>query len=157
MKYTNDGYHYPILGKAGDFVDVLSRVPADTEIVADIDGVHPCKIWRNAISFEISSYLPFEHQMRFDDDGTLRHSLCVRAYINWNRDNNLAEASTFSSMFKVLENLLHTYGDGYDTRKLPKPESIARTVARNPFAFLDMLNEFQKKYKNKQECKDKKK
>ncbi len=36
MKYTEDYPHRPILGKAGEFVDILSRVPADTDIVLDL-------------------------------------------------------------------------------------------------------------------------
>lgn len=44
------------------------------------------------------------------------------------------------------------YGQ-YDARKLPKGKSIAKTAANNPCAFFDMLNEFQKMYKNKKETK----
>lgn len=36
MKYTEDYPHRPIPGKAGESVDILSRVPADTDIVLDV-------------------------------------------------------------------------------------------------------------------------
>ena len=37
MKYTEGYPKKPILGKAGEFVDILSRVPADTDIILDVD------------------------------------------------------------------------------------------------------------------------
>lgn len=37
MKYTEGYPPKPILGKAGEFVDILSRVPADTDIILNVD------------------------------------------------------------------------------------------------------------------------
>lgn len=39
MKYTEDYPHRPILGKAGEFVDILSRVPADTELKKRLETI----------------------------------------------------------------------------------------------------------------------
>ena len=55
-------------------------------------------------------------------------------------------------LFSSLKGILFKYGQ-YDARKLPKVASIAKTAANNPCAFLGMLNDFQKMYKNKKETK----
>ena len=156
MKYTKDSSHKHILGKAGDFVDVLSRVPADTEIVIDIKNIF--SDWRNhpeAINISLRNYEPIRHIISLMDDGSLKSTLTVGVCFCWNRDKNLPEAETFAAMFRVLEFLFRT--NNYDLRRMPRPDNIAKTAANNPSAFLDMLNEFQKKYRGKMESKEKKK
>ncbi len=153
MKYTDDHKHLPILGKAGDFVDILSRVPAETEIVLDGDNFRNC-FSPCAVEISLEGWHPLEHIITLQDDGSLKQTLVVNAIFSWNRrDHEL----TCAEMFQALLNLLHNYGDGYDTRKIPAPESLGKTVANNRFAFLDMLGEFQKKYRGKVEKKEQKK
>lgn len=151
MKYTDDYEHKPILGKAGAFVYILSRVPADT------DSVLYCNMLSdifnaNALNISLSGYKPFEHTINLKDDGTLENTLKVNFCVEWNRDKSLAEAEIFAALFRTLESIFRDY-EQYDCRKLPKPEAIAKTEANNPCAFLGMLNDFQKMYKNKKETK----
>lgn len=153
MKYTDDQEHNPILGKAGAFVDILSRVPADTDIVLHCNNIFSDRFNARALKISLSGYKPFEHTINLKDDGTLENTLKVDFYVEWNRDNNLAEAEIFAALFRTLEDIFRDY-EQYDCRKLPKPEAIAKTAANNPCAFLGMLNEFQKKYKNKKETKN---
>lgn len=56
MKYTDDYPHKPILGKAGEFVDILSRVPADTEIVLDVSTYFSRNIGPDALKISLSNY-----------------------------------------------------------------------------------------------------
>lgn len=150
MKYTEDYPHRPILGKAGEFVDILSRVPADTDIVLDVDTYFSRDIAPSALEISLSGYRPFEHIIQLKNDGTLENTLKVNIRAEWNRDENMAEGEIFTALFYALREVLHKRGQ-YDTRKLPKEYSIAKTAANNPCAFFDMLNEFQKKYKGKKE------
>lgn len=150
MKYTEDYPHRPILGKAGEFVDILSRVPADTDIILDVNTYFSRDIAPSALKISLSSYCPLEHRIRFKDDGTLENTLKVGVQAEWNRDENMAEGEIFAALFYALRKVLHKRGQ-YDTRKLPKEYSIAKTAANNPCAFFDMLGEFQKKYKGKKE------
>ncbi len=149
MKYTEDYPHRPILGKAGEFVDILSRVPADTDIVLDVDTYFSRDIAPSALEISLSGYRPFEHIIQPKDDGTLANTLTVNIRAEWNRDENMAESEIFAALFYALRGVLHKHG--HDARKLPKEKSIAKTAANNPCAFFDMLNEFQKKYKGKKE------
>lgn len=71
MKYTKDYPHKPILGKAGEFVDILSRVPADTDIVLDTGTYFSRNVGPSALKISLSNYRPLEHIIRFKDDGTL--------------------------------------------------------------------------------------
>ena len=71
MKYTEDYPHRPILGKAGEFVDILSRVPADTEIILDVDNCFSRNIGPSALKISLSNYHPLEHIIHFKDDGTI--------------------------------------------------------------------------------------
>lgn len=151
MRYTDDCEHNLILGKAGAFVDILSRVPADTDIVLYCNMLSD-RFNANALNISLSGYKPFEHTINLKDDGTLENTLKVNFCVEWNRDKNLAEAEIFAALFRTLESIFRDY-EQYDCRKLPKPEAIARTAANNPCAFLGMLNDFQKKYKNKKETK----
>lgn len=145
MKYTDK--YLPILGKAGDFVDILSRVPAETEIVLSAERFKNC-FCSCAVEVHLEEWHPLEHIIEPQDDGTLKHTLTVNAAFSWNKkDQDL----TYTEMFHALLNLLYTYGDGYDAKKIPTPEALGKTVANNHFAFLDMLGKFQKKYKNKVE------
>lgn len=153
MKYTDDNEHNPILGKAGTFVDILSRVPADTDIVLHCNNISSDRFNARALKISLGSYKPLEHIINLRDDGTLENTLKVDFYVEWNRDNNLAEAEIFAALFRTLEDIFRDY-EQYDCRKLPKPETIAKTAANNPCAFLEVLNEFQKKYKNKKETKN---
>lgn len=146
MKYTEDYPHRPILGKAGEFVDILSRVPADTDIVLDVDTCFSRDIAPSALEISLSGYRPFEHIIQLKNDGTLENTLKVNIRAEWNRDENMAEGEIFTALFYALREVLHKRGQ-YDTRKY----SIAKTAANNPCAFFDMLNEFQKKYKGKKE------
>lgn len=150
MKYTEDYPHRPILGKAGEFVDILSRVPADTDIVLDVDTYFSRNIGPSALKISLSHYHPLEHIIHFKDDGTLENTLKVNVCAEWNRDKNIAECEIFTALFYALREVLHKRGQ-YDTRKLPKEKSIAKTAANNPCAFFDMLNEFQNKYRGKKE------
>lgn len=150
MKYTEGYPQKPILGKAGEFVDILSRVPADTDIVLDMDTCFSRNIGPSALKISFSSYHPLEHFIRFKDDGTLENTLKVNICVEWNRDQNMAEGEIFTALFHALTGVLYKHGQ-YDTRKLPKEYSIAKTAANNPCAFFDMLGEFQKKYKGKKE------
>lgn len=150
MKYTEGYPHKPILGKAGEFVDILSRVPADTDIVLDTDTYFSRNVGPSALKISLSNYRPLEHIIRFKDDGTLENTLKVNINAEWNRDNNMAEGEIFAALFDSLKTILFKHGQ-YDSRKLPKNASIAKTAANNPCAFLDMLNEFQNKYKGKKE------
>lgn len=150
MKYTEGYPQKPILGKAGEFVDILSRVPADTDIVLDMDTCFSRNIGPSALKVSFSSYHPLEHFIRFKDDGTLENTLKVNICAEWNRDQNMAEGEIFTALFHALTGVLYKHGQ-YDTRKLPKEYSIAKTAANNPCAFFDMLGEFQKKYKGKKE------
>lgn len=150
MKYTEDYPHRPILGKAGEFVDILSRVPADTDIVLDVATYFSRDIAPSALEISIGNYRPFEHIIHIKDDGTLENTLKVNIRAEWNRDENMAEGEIFAALFYALREVLHKRGQ-YDTRKLPKENSIAKTAANNPCAFFDMLNEFQKKYRGKKE------
>lgn len=150
MKYTEDYPHKPILGKAGEFVDILSRVPADTDIVLDTNTYFSRNGGPSALKISLSNYRPLEHIIRFKDDGTLENTLKVNINAEWNRDNNMAEGQIFAALFDSLKTILFKHGQ-YDSRKLPKNASIAKTAANNPCAFLDMLNEFQNKYKGKKE------
>ena len=154
MKYTKDSRHDPILGKAGDFVDVLSRVPADTDIILKNHLFLSDRFQAEALDISLADYQPFEHVITPKNDGTLENTLTVNISVNWNRDKNLGEAEIFTALFRALEHIFRKRGGGhYDSRKLPKPESIAKTAANNPFTFLDVLNDFQKTYKNKKEKK----
>lgn len=149
MKYTDDDNHYPILGKAGDFVDVLSRVPADTEIILKVDNAFSdWREYQKSVFVKLANYNPIEHSISLMDDGSLKNTLELSVVLGWNRDENLPEAFTFAAMFRVLDSL---FDYGYDFRKIPKSNNLAKTAANNPHAFLDMLNEFHKKYKNKNE------
>lgn len=150
MKYTEGYPPKPIIGKAGEFVDILSRVPADTDIVLDVDTYFSRSISSSALKVSFSGYHPLEHVIRFKDDGTLENTLEVNIRAEWNRDKNMAEGEIFAALFSALRGVLHKYGQ-YDARKFPKEKSIAKTAADNPCAFFDMLNEFQKKYKGKKE------
>ena len=150
MKYTEDYPHRPILGKAGEFVDILSRVPADTDIVLDTITYFSRNIGPSALKISLSNYRPLEHIIRFKDDGTLENTLKVNINAEWNRDNNMAEGEIFAALFDALKTILFKHGQ-YDSRKLPKNASIAKTAANNPCAFFDILNEFQKKYRGKKE------
>lgn len=150
MKYTDDYEHNLIIGKAGAFVDILSRVPADTDIVLYCNNMLSGRFNANALNISLSGYKPFEHTINLKDDGTLENTLKVNFCVEWNRDKNLAEAEIFAALFRTLESIFRDY-EQYDCRKLPKPEAIAKTAANNPCAFLGMLNEFQKKYKGKKE------
>lgn len=150
MRYTDDYEHNPILGKAGAFVDILSRVPADTDIVLYCNNMLSDRFNANALNISLSDYKPFEHTINLKDDGTLENTLKVNFCVKWNRDKNLAEAEIFAALFRIFESIFCDYKQ-YDCRKLPKPEAIAKTAANNPCAFLGMLNEFQKKYKGKKE------
>lgn len=76
----------------------------------------------------------------------------VNIRAEWNRDKNVAEGEIFTALFCALRGILFKYGQ-YDARKLHKGKSIAKTAANNPCAFLGMLNDFQKMYKNKKETK----
>lgn len=67
MKYTEDYPSKPILGKAGEFVDILSRVPADTEIVLDVDNYFSRNIGPSALKISLSNYHPLEHIIHFKD------------------------------------------------------------------------------------------
>lgn len=154
MRYTDDYEHNPILGKAGDWVDILSRVPADTDVVLHCNNILPDNFNAQALNISLSDYRPFEHTIKLKDDGTLENTLNVEIRVGWNRDKNLAEAEIFAALFRTLESIFRDYKQ-YDCRKLPKPEAIAKTAANNPSAFLGMLNDFQKKYKNKKETKKK--
>lgn len=150
MKYTEDYPHKPILGKAGEFVDILSRVPADTEIVLDVSTYFSRNIGPDALKISLSNYHPLEHIIHFKDDGTLENTLEVNVCAEWNRDENMAEGEIFAALFSSLKGILFKHGQ-YDARKLPKNAAIAKTAANNPCAFLDVLSEFQKKYKGKKE------
>lgn len=150
MKYTEGYQHRPILGKAGEFVDILSRVPADTEIVLDVDTYFSRYIGPSAFKISLSNYHPLEHFIHFKDDGTIYNTLKVNVCAEWNRDKNIAECEIFTALFSSLKCILFKYGQ-YDARKLIKDASIAKTASNNPCAFLDVLNEFQKKYKGKKE------
>ena len=150
MKYTEDYPSKPILGKAGEFVDILSRDPADTEIVLDVDNCFSRNIGPSALKISLSNYHPLEHIIHFKDDGTIENTLKVNVCAEWNRDKNIAECEIFTALFSSLKCILFKYGQ-YDARKLTKDASIAKTAANNPCAFLDVLNEFQKKYKGKKE------
>lgn len=150
MKYTKDYPHRPILGKAGEFVDILSRVPADTDIVLDVGTCFSRSVGPSALKISLGNYHPLEHNIRFKDDGTLENTLKVNICAEWNRDENMAEGEIFAALFDSLKTILFKHGQ-YDSRKLPKNASIAKTAANNPCAFLDMLNEFQNKYKGKKE------
>lgn len=68
------------------------------------------------------------------------------------RSDIFGKAEIFAALFRTFEDIFRDYKQ-YDCRKLPKPEAIAKTAANNPCAFLEVLNEFQKKYKNKKETK----
>lgn len=150
MKYTEDYTHKPILGKAGEFVDILSRVPADTDIVLDVYTYFSRDIAPSALKFSLGVYHPIKHIIHLKDDGTLENTLEVNICAEWNRDENMAEGEIFAALFSSLKCILFKHGQ-YDARKLPKAKSIAKNAANNPCAFLDMLNEFQKKYKGKKE------
>lgn len=152
MRYTDDYEHNPILGKAGDWVDILSRVPADTDVVLHCNNILSDNFNAQALNISLSDYRPFEHTIKLKDDGTLENTLNVEIRVGWNRDKNLAEAEIFAALFRTLESIFRDYKQ-YDCRKLPKPEAIAKTAANNPCAFLEVLNEFQKKNKNKKETK----
>lgn len=152
MRYTDDYEHNPILGKAGDWVDILSRVPADTDVVLHCNNILSENFNAQALNISLSDYRPFEHTIKLKDDGTLENTLKVEIRVGWNRDKNLAEAEIFAALFRTLESIFRDYKQ-YDCRKLPKPEAIAKTAANNPCAFLEVLNEFQKKNKNKKETK----
>lgn len=154
MRYTDDYEHNPILGKAGDWVDILSRVPADTDVVLHCNNILSDNFNAQALNVSLNDYRPFEHTIKLKDDGTLENTLKVEFRVGWNRDKNLAEAEIFAALFRTLESIFRDYKQ-YDCRKLPKPEAIAKTAANNPCAFLGMLNEFQKKYKGKKETKKK--
>lgn len=154
MRYTDDYEHNPILGKAGDWVDILSRVPADTDVVLHCNNILSDNFNAQALNISLCDYRPFEHTIKLKDDGTLENTLKVEFRVGWNRDKNLAEAEIFAALFRTLESIFRDYKQ-YDCRKLPKPEAIAKTAAYNPSAFLVMLNDFQKKYKNKKETKKK--
>lgn len=149
MKRADSYPHNPVLGKAGDFVDVLSRVPADTEIVIVSENRLSRRYFPDAIDISLGSYCPIEHEIELLDDGSIKNTLNIRINFKWNRDDNLGEAAVFASLFSALEHLFFVHK--YDARKLPNPRVVAKTAANNPSAFLDMLNEFQKKYKNKHE------
>lgn len=153
MRYTEGYPPKPILGKAGEFVDILSRVPADTEIVLDVNTYFSRNIGPSALKISLSNCHPLEHIISFKDDGTLENTLEVNVHAEWNRDKNIAECEIFTALFTSLKGILFKYGQ-YDARKLPKDAAIAKTAANNPCAFLDVLNEFQKKYKNKKETKN---
>lgn len=150
MRYTEGYPPKPILGKAGEFVDILSRVPADTEIVLDVDTYFSRDIAPSALKFSFGGYHPIEHIIHLKDDGTLENTLEVNIRAEWNRDENMAEGEIFAALFYALRKVLHKHGQ-YDARKLPKEKSIAKTAANNPCAFLDVLSEFQQKYKGKKE------
>lgn len=152
MKYTEGYPPKPILGKAGEFVDILSRVPADTEIVLDVDTYFSRNIGPSALKISLSNCHPLEHIIHFKDDGTIENTLEVNVRAEWNRDKNIAECEIFTALFSSLKGILFKYGQ-YDARKLPKDAAIAKTAANNPCAFLDALSEFQKKYKGKKETK----
>lgn len=152
MRYTDDYEHNPILGKAGDWVDILSRVPADTDVILHCNNILSENFKAQALNISLSDYRPFEHTIKLKDDGTLENTLKVEFRVGWNRDKNLAEAEIFAALFRTLESIFRDYKQ-YDCRKLPKPEAIAKTAANNPCAFLEVLNEFQKKNKNKKETK----
>ena len=70
MKYTEGYPHKPILGKAGEFVDILSRVPADTDIALDVVTYFSRDIAPSALEISLSGYRPFEHIIQPKDDGT---------------------------------------------------------------------------------------
>ena len=89
MKYTEDYPHRPILGKAGEFVDILSRVPADTDIVLDVATYFSSGIAPSALEISIGNYRPFEHIIHLKDDGTLENTLKVNIRAEWNRDENM--------------------------------------------------------------------
>lgn len=150
MKYTEGYPSKPILGKAGEFVDILSRVPADTDIVLDVDTYFSRNIGPSALKVSLSRYHPLEHIIHFKDDGTLENTMKVNVCAEWNRDKNIAECEIFTALFSSLKRILFKFGQ-YDARKLPKDASIAKTAANNPCAFLDVLNEFQNKYRGKKE------
>lgn len=152
MRYTEGYPPKPILGKAGVFVDILSRVPADTEIVLDVDTYFSRNIGPSALKISLSGNHPLEHIIHFKDDGTIENTLEVNVRAEWNRDKNIAECEIFTALFSSLKGILFKYGQ-YDARKLPKDAAIAKTAANNPCAFLDVLSEFQKKYKGKKETK----
>lgn len=152
MRYTDDYEHNPILGKAGDWVDILCRVPADTDVILHCNNILSENFNAQALNISLSDYRPFEHTIKLKDDGTLENTLKVEIRVGWNRDKNLAEAEIFAALFRTLESIFRDYKQ-YDCRKLPKPEAIAKTAANNPCAFLEVLNEFQKKNKNKKETK----
>lgn len=84
MKYTEDYPHRPILGKAGEFVDILSRVPADTDIVLDVATYFSRDIAPSALEISIGNYRPFEHIIHIKDDGTLENTLKVNIRAEWN-------------------------------------------------------------------------
>ena len=127
MKYTEDYPHRPILGKAGEFVDILSRVPADTDIVLDVATYFSRDIAPSALEISIGNYRPFEHIIHLKDDGTLENTLKVNIRAEWNRDENMAEGEIFAALFYALREVLHKRGQ-YDTRKLPKEKSIAKPL-----------------------------
>jgi hypothetical protein len=154
MRYTKYK-HNPILGKAGDIVDILKLVPADTEIILD-KGICYAGLPLSVLDISLRSYDPIEHTITLNNDGTIGNILNVHVDVEWNRAENAAETGILECTFCALERIFHSYGDGYDTRRLPKPDALARTAANNPHAFLDVLNQFQKTYRNKQEKKQKK-
>lgn len=149
MKYTKYS-HNPILGKAGDFVDILSRVPADTEIILD-KGLDSTGLPLEALNISLGDYRPIDHTITLKNDGTVENTLTVRIDIEWNRTRSAAGTGILECTFRALERVFLV--SDYDLRRLPKPDAIARTAANNPHAFLDMLNQFQKAYKHKQEKK----
>jgi hypothetical protein len=114
MKYTEDYPHRPILGKAGEFVDILSRVPADTDIVLDVATYFSRDIAPSALEISIGNYRPFEHIIHLKDDGTLENTLKVNIRAEWNRDENMAEGEIFAALFMRLgrsytnaDNMIH--------------------------------------------------
>lgn len=110
MKYTEDYPHRPILGKAGEFVDILSRVPADTDIVLDVDTYFSRDIAPSALEISLSGYRPFEHIIQLKNDGTLENTLKVNIRAEWNRDENMAEGEIFTALFYALREVLHKRG-----------------------------------------------
>ena len=89
-EYTEDYPYKPILGKAGEFVDILSRVPADTDIILDVDTYFSRPIAPSALKFSFGGYHPIEHIINLKDDGTIENTLEVNVHAEWNRDKNLS-------------------------------------------------------------------
>lgn len=81
MRYTDDYEHNPILGKAGDWVDILSRVPADTDVVLHCNNILSDNFNAQALNISLSDYRPFEHTIKLKDDGFYGLIICCIAIV----------------------------------------------------------------------------